>query len=49
MPCNNDFLLEYATEEGFEICRYSVDKKETVLLRQLEEFAENILSICNTT
>jgi len=40
VPCNIDLLLKYATVEGLEICRYSVDKK-AVSLCQLEEFAEN--------
>ena len=47
MPCDIELLLNYATVDGLEICRYSVDKKEAVSLRQLEEFAENYLSFCN--
>jgi len=46
VPCNIDLLLKYATFEGLEICRYSVDKKD-VSLCQLEEFAENSLSFCS--
>lgn len=47
MPCDTELLLHYATVEGLEICRYYVDKKEAISLRQLEEFAENSLSFCN--
>lgn len=47
MPCNIELPLNHATVEELEICRYSVDKKEAVSLRQLEEFAENNLSFCN--
>jgi len=46
VPCNIDLLLKYATVEGLEICRCSVDKKAASLC-QLEEYAENSLSICN--